>query len=79
MGFVARTMKDKKEQKNLTGLETDWWGKVFVQGEDDFSLELECHGTKAECVAFWEQWNNRLSGMSIVNKCDLKDWGFLEG
>jgi len=73
-GFVGRMMKNKEEVEALAG--NNWWSKIVASGNDDYCLELEFHGTRMECIEFWQQWNDRLFRMSIVNKKDLKELGF---
>ena len=74
-GFVGRVMKNKEEVEALAG--NNWWSKITISGNDDYSLELEFHGTRMECIDFWKYWNEKLYGISIVSQKQLKEeFGF---
>jgi len=73
-GFVGRVMKNKEEVEALAG--NNWWSKITASGNDDYSLELELHGTKMECIDFMNLWFTKINKMSIVNQKDLKEMGF---
>jgi len=68
-------MKNKEEVEALAG--NNWWSKITISGNDDYSLELEFHGTRMECIDFWKYWNEKLYGISIVSQKQLKEeFGF---
>lgn len=74
-GFVGRVMKNKEEVAALAG--NNWWSKIVLSGNDDYCLEKEFHGTRMECIDFYQREFDILNRMSVVNQKEAKEMGYM--